>query len=142
MVKMQMVCCIKMHSRILNYCKRVNICKDQGSCQHGCDECSCTHQFGATGACTRQFSGLILHSDFFVLYFLLTAKSHACQLKSLTVILLFVQFFLLMAKSCTRQLKSLTRALVSDVFLCIFHQVFKKDWFPGPLELALNGVTK
>ena len=49
--------------------------------------CSCTRQFWVAGACTRQFSGLVLHSDFFVWSFLLMAKSCTCQLKSLTMAL-------------------------------------------------------
>ena len=52
------------------------------------DRYSCTRQFWAAGACTRQFSSLILHSNF------------------------SVPLFLLVGKSCTRQLKSLTRGLL------------------------------
>ena len=58
-----------MHSKVsfsFNFCQTIkNRNIKQGPCQYRCDGCSCTRQFEATGACTRQFSGLTLHSDFF-----------------------------------------------------------------------------
>ena len=58
----------------IQFCPCGMLMRPQGPGQRRCDRCSCTCQFWATGACTRQFLDLILDLLFFRPLFLQMVK--------------------------------------------------------------------